>query len=51
MSNTREQAVEPDPRCQLRSQELFFRVGQLPDVRAIVPSVYLRTIEIGVKYQ
>jgi len=44
-SNTRAEAVKPDPCCQLRSQEFLFRVAQLSDVRPIVPSVYLGTIE------
>jgi len=42
-SNTRAEAVDLDP--QLRSQEFLFRMGQSPDERPIVPSVYLRTIE------
>jgi len=43
-SGTGAEAVEPDPCCQWRSQE-FFRGGQSPDVRPIVPSVYFRAVE------
>jgi len=44
-SNAGAEAIELDPRCQLRSQEFLFSVDQSPDVRPIVPSVCLRTME------
>jgi len=42
-SNTCVEAVDLGP--QLISQEFLFRVVQSPDVRLIIPSVYLQTIE------
>jgi len=48
-SDTRAEAVEPDPRCPLHSQE-FCSGHQSSDVRPIVPFISKR-FKIGVKHQ